>query len=133
VSTHIPAHLSPAQAAQVANVSRWTIMRAIKSADLQAFRDNKNQWRIKTDDLNAWLSAHPAQCAHTVLKKDDAHHVHTPAPPDPIAQDTLELVRVKAELEAEKTLRATIESDRDHWRKIAQNLAGTRSRKWWFW
>ncbi|WP_394356098.1 helix-turn-helix domain-containing protein, partial [Brytella acorum] len=57
--------MSPAQAAQVTDVSRWTIMRAIKSGDLQAFRDNKNQWRIKTDDLNAWLSAHPAQCAHT--------------------------------------------------------------------
>ncbi|KAA8410196.1 PDZ domain-containing protein, partial [Acetobacter sp. DmW_125135] len=27
----------------------------------------------------------------------------------------------------------TVESDRDHWRKIAQNLAETRSRKWWFW
>lgn len=85
-------------------------MRAIKSGDLQAFRDNKNQWRIKADDLNAWLSAHP----------------------DLIAQDTLEVVRLKAELEAEKTLRATIEADRDHWREIAQKLAESRPRKWWF-
>ncbi|KAA8420759.1 helix-turn-helix domain-containing protein [Acetobacter pomorum] len=130
MSAHTNAHLSPAQAAQIADVSRWTIMRAIKSADLQAFRDNKNQWRIKTDDLNAWLSA---QCAHTVHEDGDAHHMHTNAHPDPIAQDTLELVRVKAELEAEKMLRATVESDRDHWRKIAQKLAETRSRKWWFW
>jgi len=118
--------MSPAQAAQVADVSRWTIMRAIKSSDLQAFRDNKNQWRIKADDLNAWLSA---QCAHTVQEEVDAH----PAHPEPIAQDTLELVRVKAELEAEKTLRATIEADRDHWRELAQKLAELRPRKWWFW
>lgn len=130
MSAHTPAHLSPAQAAQAANVSRWTIMRAIKSADLLAFRDNKNQWRIKADDLNSWLSAHPAQCAHTVQEKDDAHPVHTP---NPIAQDTLELVRVKAELEAEKMLRAAIEADRDHWRDLAQNLATSRTRKWWFW
>jgi len=126
MSPRTPAHMSPAQAAQVADVSRWTIMRAIKSNDLQAFRDNKNQWRIKTDALNAWLSAHPAQCAHTVQEEVDA-------PPDMIAQDALELVRVKAELEAEKTLRATIEADRDHWRDLAQKLASPRARRWWFW
>ena len=125
--------MSPAQAAQVADVSRWTIMRSIKSGDLQAFRDNKNQWRIKPDDLNAWLSAHSAQCAHTVQNDIDAHHVHTPAHPDPIAQDTLELVRMQAELEAEKTFRATIEADRDHWRELAQKLAESRPRKWRFW
>lgn len=107
-------------------------MRAIKSGDLQAFRDNKNQWRIKADDLNAWLSAHHAQCAHTVHEEIDAHPMHPPAHPDLIAQDTLEVVRLKAELEAEKTLRATIEADRDHWREIAQKLAESRPRKWWF-
>lgn len=133
MSAHTPTHMSPAQAAQVADVSRWTIMRSIKSGDLQAFRDNKNQWRIKSDDLNTWLSAHPAQCAHTVQEENDAHHVHTHAHPNSIAQDTLELVRLKAELEAEKTLRTTIEADRDHWRKLAQKLAESRARKWWFW
>ena len=106
-------------------------MRAIKSGDLQAFRDNKNQWRIKADDLNAWLSAQPAQCAHTVQEEVDAHTVHTPAHPNPIAQDTLELVRLKAALEAERTLRATIEVDRDHWRNLAQKLTETSPRKWW--
>jgi len=126
MSTHTPAHMSPAQAAQVADVSRWTIMRAIKSGDLQAFRDNKNQWKIKSDDLNTWLSDHPAQGAHPVQDKVNAH-------PDPIAEDTLELARVKAELEAEKTLRASIETDRDHWRELAQKLTEKRPRKWWFW
>ena len=108
-------------------------MRAIKSGDLQAFRDNKNQWRIKSDDLDAWLSAHYAQCAHSVREEVDTHHVHTPAHHDPLAQDKLEMMRMKAELEAEKTLRATIEADRDHWRELAQKLAETRPRKWWFW
>jgi len=133
VSAHTNPHMSPAQAAQVANVSRWTIMRAIKSGDLQAFRDNKNQWRIKTDNLNTWLSAHPAQGAHIVQEEIDTHPAHPSAHPDPIAQNTFELVRVKAELEAEKTLRATIEADRDHWRDLAQKLAEPRPRKWWFW
>lgn len=130
MSAHTPAHLSPAQAAQIADVSRWTIMRAIKSADLQAFRDNKNQWRIKTDNLNAWISA---QCAHTVQEEGITHKTHTHAHHTSVPSEALELVRVKAELEAEKTLRETIEADRDHWRTIAQKLAETRSRKWWFW
>ena len=107
-------------------------MRAIKSADLQAFRDNKNQWRIKADDLNAWLSAHPAQCAHTVQEEVDAHPVHTNAQPVSMHPDTLELARMKTELEAEKTLRMTVETDRDHWRALAQKLAEPRPRRWWF-
>mgnify|MGYP004716617195 CR=1 FL=1 len=125
--------MSPAQAAQIADVSRWTIMRAIKSGDLQAFRDNKNQWRIKTDDLNAWLSTHHAQCAHNVHEQSNAHRLHTNAHPDQTTHDTLELIRVKAELEAEKMLRKTIETDRDHWRELAQKLVETRPRKWRFW
>lgn len=108
-------------------------MRAIKSGDLQAFRDNKNQWRIKPDDLNAWLFAHHTQCAHTVHEEVDSHHVHTHAHLNQITQDMLELVRMRAELEAEKTLRAATEADRDHWRELAQKLAEPRRRKWWFW
>lgn len=130
MSAHPPTYMSPAQAAQIAHVSRWTIVRAIKSQDLQAFRDNRNQWRIKIDDLSAWLSA---QCAHTVQEDDDAHETHTNAHHNSLLLETIELVRVKAELEAERMLRATIETDRDHWRKIAQKLAEERSRKWWFW
>ncbi|MBS1020403.1 hypothetical protein JK205_15955 [Gluconobacter cerinus] len=117
----------------MANVSRWTIMRAIKSSHLQAFRDNKNQWKIKDDDLNTWLSTHHAQYAHTVQEEANAYPEHAPAHPDQIAEETLELVRVKAELEAEKTFRATIEADRDHWRDLAKKLAEPRPRKWWFW
>lgn len=121
--------MSPAQAAQVANVSRWTIMRAIKSQSLQAFRDNKNQWRIKTEDLTKWLLSQPAQCAHHTQEDENPLPTHTNAHP---SQETLELVRIKAELEAEKMLRKTIETDRDHWRDIAQKLTEKRSRKWWF-
>lgn len=127
MSTHLNAHLSPAQAAQVADVSRWTIMRGIKSGKLQAFRDNKNQWRIKSDDLSNWLSA---QRAHTVQEEANAHIPHTNAHQDSISQDTLELMRMKAELEAEKALRATIETDRDHWREIARKLVEKPGIRW---
>jgi len=60
------AHLSPAKAAQVAGVSRWTVVRAINAQVLWATRDNRNQWRIKPEDLEAWRSAHHAQGAPTV-------------------------------------------------------------------
>lgn len=108
-------------------------MRAIKSSDLQAFRDNKNQWKIKADDLNVWLSMHPAHGAHTVQEECNAHPMHIDAHPDLVIKEALELVRVKAELEAEKTLRSVIEADRDHWRNLARELAKPRLRKWWFW
>jgi len=125
--------MSPAQAAQVAGFSRRTIMRAITNNDLLAFRDNKNQWRIKNTDLETWLSAHLAQCPSTGQEKQIAHQLPTNAHHDPIPSNNIELVRVKAELEAERMLRATIEADRDHWRELAQKLIETRTRKWRFW
>jgi len=104
-------------------------MRAIKSGELLGFRDNKNQWRITYNDLEAWRSA---QSAHTVEEDVYAHPVHTNAQPVSMHPDTLELARMKTELEAEKTLRMTVETDRDHWRALAQKLAEPRPRRWWF-
>lgn len=129
--------MSPAHAAHVAGVSRRTIMRAIETKTLRAFRDNKNQWRIKNDDLEAWARAHGAQWTPSEQKDAHAHHLptdaHPRAQPDLPYHDTLELVRVKAELEGERARREAAESDRDHWREIAQKLAEPRPRKWWFW
>lgn len=133
MSAHSHKHMSPAQAAQVSGVSRWTIMRAIKSQDLPAFRDNRNQWQIKGDDLDIWLSAHSAHDKNTVQKIIYAHDVHSHTHHNAPPTETLELVRVQAELEAEKRLREIIEKDRDHWRDIAQKLTEPRFRKWWFW
>jgi predicted site-specific integrase-resolvase len=46
--------LTPAKAAQIAQVSRTTVMNAIKSSDLHAVRDNKNRWQIDENDLKQW-------------------------------------------------------------------------------
>ena len=46
---------SPAQAALKADVSRKTIMNAIKSMDLIAYRNNENHWVIKATDLANWM------------------------------------------------------------------------------
>lgn len=127
---HTPSHMSPAQAAQVAKVSRWTIMRAIKSHHLQASRDNRNQWRITSDALEAWMS-------HTVRTPLNLYTPHT--------QETVAELREKLAAESaradvaeailaheRKTLAAT-ENDRDSWRAMAEKLAGRPRRSWWPW
>jgi len=111
---NVNAHLSPAQAAQLTGVSRWTIMRAIKNQDLLAKRNNQNHWCIDPDDLNRWRPS-------TVRTVDAAHTVHTP-----------EMLAHIASLEAENSqLRERlleVQVDREAWREMAQ-----RRRGWWPW
>jgi excisionase family DNA binding protein len=113
----VRAHLSPAQAAQAVSVSRWTIMRAIKTHELKAVRDNKNHWKIDSDELDRWS-------ATTVRTVVAAHPVHTP-------KDSPETLAHVAALEAENSqLReriSEIKEDRDAWREMAQR------RRWWQW
>ena len=111
---HTNMHMSPAQAAQAAGVSRWTIMRAINSHELQASRNNRNQWLIASDDLDRWRS-------HTVRTPEDLHTSHT--------LGTLEIERLKGEVEAERRLRVTAEADRDRWQAMAEKLADRPG--WW--
>lgn len=116
---HTHPHMSPAQAAQVAGVSRWTIMRAIKSHELLAIRDNKNHWRISQNDLDSWR-------LHTVRIVDDAHTLHT--------HEALEIERLKGEVDAERRLREAVEADRDRWQAMAEKLADQKPRRGlWFW
>ena len=113
----VHAHLSPAQAAQVASVSRWTIMRAIKSHELKAVRDNKNHWKIDPDELDRWS-------ASTVRTVEATHPLHT-------LKDSAETLAHVAALEVENgQLRERLsetKEDRDAWREMAQR------RRWWQW
>lgn len=119
---HTP-HMSPAQAAQAANVSRWTILRAIKSQQLQARRDNRNNWQISAADLDAW-------CAHSV----HAHHL-APLAPDPAQADETPTLRAAlaaetARADAAERARDQAETDRNQWRDMAQTLATRSGFKW---
>lgn len=94
--------LSPAQAALVAGVSRWTVVRAINAQSLRAIRDNRNAWRIKSEDLEAWRSAQGAQGAHTEHEQPPAPLAadeHPSAPP--VAQVDAGAREEAAELRAE--------------------------------
>ena len=115
---HTSAHISPAQAAQAAGVSRWTVMRAIKDHILLAKRDNRNHWRIDPEDLDRWR-------ASTVRTVEVAHPMHT-------QNDSPKTLVKVATLEAENgQLRERLleaQADRDAWREMAQ-----KRRSWWPW
>lgn len=92
-------------------------MRAIKRHELKAIRNNKNHWKIDSDELDRWS-------ASTVRTVEVAHPVHTPS-------DNAETLAHVASLEAENgQLRERlleVKEDRDAWRELAQR------RRWWPW
>jgi excisionase family DNA binding protein len=114
---HTLPHMSPAQAAQVANVSRWTIMRGINSHKLKATRDNRNHWRISQEDLSEW-------CAHSVHDAPLAH-------PDESIELREKLASETARADAAERARDQAENDRDRWREMADKLAEKPRRSWW--
>ena len=115
--SHSKAHMTPADAAQMAGVSRWAIMRAIKSHKLKAQRNNRNHWQIAQDDLTAW-------CAHSVRT---AHTAHV----DDSAELRARLAGETARADAAERARDQAEADRDRWRTMAENLAERPRHRWW--
>lgn len=125
--------LTATQAAQVAGVSRWAVHRAIKSMSLKAVRDNRNNWRIASDDLAAWCAATVAPQLRAQLP---AQLSAQSGLPDARALFEVESRRAEAraaaaEAEARAAIRARdqAEADRDHWRAMAESLAARR--RWW--
>ena len=120
---HSSPHMTPEQAAQAANVSRWTILRAIKGQHLQARRDNRNRWQISPQDLDEW-------CAHTVRTPT----IEAPAPDIAQADETpalrAALAAETARADAAERSRDQAEADRNQWRDMAQTLAQRRGFKW---
>lgn len=117
----ISSPISPTQAAQHVKVSRRTIMRAIESQDLQAFRDNRNHWKIALPALDAWADA---QCAPTERAQSDL-------PTIPTMSDAIELAATKAENRQLMERLSAAEADRDRWQAMAEKLVNRRS--WWPW
>jgi hypothetical protein len=114
----VRAHLSPALAAQVSGVSRWTIMRAIKDQQLLAKRDNRNHWKIDPNELDRWRSS-------TVRTVEVAHPLHTP---EDSPKTLAKLAGETARADAAERARDQAEADRDAWREMAQ-----KRHRWWPW
>lgn len=115
--------MSPAQAAHQAKVSRRTIMRAIETHDLKAFRDNRNHWKIAAKDLEHWADA---QCAPSAHAQPDAPTMPTSS----ISLEALELAATKAENNQLRQRLEATEKDRDHWRSMAEKLIEKRRFSW---
>lgn len=127
---HTLMHMSPAQAAQIANVSRWTIMRAIKSQHLQASRDNRNRWRITADALEAWR----AHTVRTPLNMQPPHTQETVAElREKLTAETVRADMAEAMLAHERKALAATKADRDSWRAMAEKLADRPRHSWWPW
>lgn len=121
-------HMSPAQAAQAAGVSRWAVLRAIKSQRLKAIRDNRNNWLISPDDLATWCGAHGAHIARNSAPEQVAAQGIDVAELVELRED---LARANARAQAAERARDQAESDRDHWRAMAEKLADAPRRRWW--
>jgi hypothetical protein len=85
-------------------------MRAIESQALQAFRDNKNHWKIDPQSLDKWADV---QWALT-------ERVPSEAPTVPTPDLAISLARVEAERDALREHLEQIKEDRDHWRKLVE-------------
>ncbi len=109
-------HMTPTQAAQAAGVSRWAIMRAINSQQLQARRDNRNRWQIDPNDLAEHYS-------HTVRTVQTAH-------PDDSTELREKLAAETARANAAERARDQAEADRDRWQKMAEKLAEKPRFQW---
>lgn len=130
MSAHL---LSPAAAARRAGTSRWSVLRAIKSQELRAHRDNRGVWQISVDDLDAWL----ADRARTGAPSVRALAPHTAAHPaeaevvalrEELAGSRADAAGLRAEVAGIRDRLADTAADRDAWREQAQSLA---TRRWW--
>lgn len=121
---HTQPHMSPTEAAQRIGVSRWSIMRAIKTHKLRAERDNRNHWMITPDDLSTWR----AQGAHNVRQQIVAH-------PNEVMELREKLASEAARADAAERARDQAEADRDAWKQQATALLSRPpwTRRWWPW
>ena len=129
--------LTPQQAASRAQVSRGTIMNAIKDGHLFARRDNRNRWQIEPADLLKWLSDR-SDIATVKAVTIDRQQV---PPPD---ETLIRIAMLEAELKGKDQRIADLKRDRDEWRAQAQELARRDApqeqsapapppRRWWPW
>lgn len=119
---HPLGHLSPGKAAALTGRGRTTIMRAITSGELAAFRDNSNNWQITVQALSDWTGL-PIR---KIVGIDRSIPTDTPKSAVDTPTDTPEtLVRLAV---AEARL-ADVTAERD---RLARLLEKSLERRSWF-
>lgn len=123
--------MSPEQAAQFAQVSRRTIMRAIESKELQALRDNRNRWKIDPEALEKWANAQWALSERAMGNPSNEPSTPTPAPS---AENAAALAAAETEIRVLRERIEDLDRDRNQWREMALKLASPPPRvPWWPW
>ena len=144
--------LSPREAARIAKVGKSTIMRAIEATQLEARRDNRNQWRIERSTLDRWTMDRPGpdrdSPADRTKADRDSPMGRTGADWSTLADDLnkarLTIAQMEARLEERSALVRAAEADRDRWRDLAEKLTDRPAappadlpapslRRWWPW
>lgn len=119
--------LTPLAAAAHAGCGRTTIMKAIKSHDLKATRDNRNRWKIRLQDLERWIKDHPVSDATLTVTAASLTL-------DSRAGEADTAVKLAAAEEKILGLEARLsdtQADRDAWRAQAELLATRPERSFW--
>lgn len=144
--------LSPREAARIAKVGKSTIMRAIEATQLEARRDNRNQWRIERTALDRWTMDRPGSDRDSPTDRTKADR---DSPMDRTREDwstlvdeldtaRLTIAQMEARLEERTALVHAAEADRDRWRALAEKLTDRPAappadppapapRRWWPW
>lgn len=111
--------LSPNKAASRAKCGRSSIMRALKSGQLRAIRDNSGNWQIAEGALDDWLSMRRSS-GRTSPAMTASHLSATQADtPETLAR----LAVAEARTEVLTSQLDELRQDRDAWREQAQRLA----------
>lgn len=106
--------LSPAAAAARAGVSRGTIQNAIKAQQLQAIRNNRNQWQIAEEALTTWLAE---RANGVIISTDISMPVPANADTEALLAARLENAELRGRLDAQERLIQRLEADLEHARK----------------
>lgn len=122
--------LSPREAARIAKVGKSTIMRAIEANQLEARRDNRNQWRIECSALDRWTTDRPGSDRDSPMDRTkpdrDSPMGRTGADWSTLADDLdtarLTIAKMEVRLEERAALVRAAEADRDRWRALAEKL-----------
>lgn len=119
--------LTPLAAAAHASCGRTTIMKAIKSHDLKAIRDNRNRWKIEVQDLDRWMKDRPVSDATLTVTAASLTLDSRAGEGD----TSLKLAAAEEKILGLEARLSDTQADRNAWRAQAEMLAARPEKSFW--
>lgn len=107
-------NLTPAEAAKRAKCGRSSIMRALDSKELKGIRDNRNRWKITTQDLDEWAKNRP----DTNRSQPVTSQNKNPDTPQDSSEMHAELAVLKAKVENLAARLSDTQKERDRYAEL---------------